>query len=66
MLLLLGYRADNKNNNDNDNKRKLKLEKVVNNPPTLPSFLASNCKGKVASANAAFSVILLKVSSKTF
>ena len=38
MLLLFGYRADNKNNNNNDNKRKLKLEKVVNNPPTLPSF----------------------------
>ena len=66
MLLLLGYRADNKNNNNNDNKRKLKLEKVVIIPRLSRVLLASNCKGKVASANAAFSVILLKVSSKTF
>ena len=66
LLLLLGYRADKKDNNNNDNKRKLKLEKVVIIPRLSRVVLASNCKGKVAGANAAFSVILLKVSSKTF
>ena len=66
MLLLLEYRADNKNNNKNDNKRKLKLEKVVIIPRLSRVLLASNCKGKVVSTNAAFSVTLLKVSSKTF
>lgn len=66
LLLLLGYRADDKNNNNNDNKRKLKLEKVVIIPRLSRAVLASDYKGKVASANAAFSVIHSKVSSKTF
>ena len=44
LLLLLGYRADNKNNN---NKRKLKLEKVVIIPDSPEFFWLQIVKEKL-------------------